>query len=283
MTIGPNNDFDGMDSSFMDPGESVLGMLDTILKDYQNVDPAEEMKALDLLDQAYETEDPEEAIELLLQALDHDPANVDVHLEFLDQSFLEDEYLIPILQRLKKIAHKKLGNSIFKDGVGQFWLIHETRPYMRVCHALADECFLQDHFKEAIKEWEDMLRLNPNDNQGVRDPLLMCYLSECIHDKIESLFECYEEIGLSCCFSWGKVLHDLIRKDNDSAQTSLKVARKQNKYMEGFITGSRDYTGNTQDHYAIGSLDEAEIHAEIVTDTWDRYPEAVTWLKQQGE
>lgn len=239
------------------------------------------MKALDFLDQAYETEDPDEAIELLLEALEHDPGNVDVHLEFLDQSFLEDEYLIPILQRLKKIARKKLGDAVFEDGVGHFWLIHETRPYMRVCHALADECFMQDLFEEAITEFEDLLRLNPNDSQGVRDPLLMCYLCETMHAKIESLFDQFKDIDHSCCFSWGKVLHDCIREDYDAAEASLKIARKQNKYMEGFLRGTRTNSFKSHSHYALGSLAEAEIHADMIMDTWDRHPGAIEWLKQQ--
>ncbi len=282
MSIGPNNDFDGMDSPFADPGESVIQMLDDILENYQNVSPEDEVKALEMLDQAYETEDPDETLELLLEALECDPANVDIHLEFLDQSFLEDQHLIPILQRLKKIARKKLGDAVFEDGVGQFWLIHETRPYMRVCYALADECFLQDQYQEAIKEWEDMLRLNPNDNQGARDPLLMCYLAERMHQKADNLFDQYEEVGLSCCFSWGKVLHQFIQNDFSSAEASLKEARKQNKYVEDFINGSRIYSGAEQSHYALGSIEEAEIHADTIIDTWDKYPDAIEWLKQQG-
>ena len=69
MSIGPNNDFDGMDSPFADPGESVIQMLDDILENYQNVSPEDEVKALEMLDQAYETEDPDETLELLLEAL----------------------------------------------------------------------------------------------------------------------------------------------------------------------------------------------------------------------
>ncbi|XOV72665.1 MAG: tetratricopeptide repeat protein [Verrucomicrobiota bacterium] len=282
MSIGPNNDFDGMDSPFADPGESVIQMLDDILENYQNVSPEEEMKALDMLDQAYENEDPDETIELLLEALECDPANVDIHLEFLDQSFLEDQHLIPILQRLKKIARKKLGNALFKDGIGHFWLIHETRPYMRVCFALADEYFLQNHYKKAIKEWEDMLRLNPNDNQAVRHPLLMCYLTERMLQKAEALFERFDEVGGECCFSWGKVLFHFIQGDFDAAAATLKVARKQNKYMEEFINGTRKYSGAEQSHYALGSLEEAEILADTIIDTWDKYPDAIEWLKQQG-
>lgn len=282
MSIGPNSDFDGMDSPFMDPGESVIHMLDDILENYQNVSPDDEMKAMDMLDQAYETEDPDDTVELLLGALEYDPANVDVHLEFLDQSFLEDQHLIPILQRLKKIAQKKLGAPLFKEGVGQFWLMHETRPYMRVCHALADEYFLQDQYTKAIKEWEDMLRLNPNDNQGARDPLLMCYLVKGLHKKAEALFDQYDEVGLSCCFSWGKVLHCFNQGDIDAAEESLKAARKQNKYMEGFIKGTRKYSGTEQSHYALGSLEEAEIHADTIIDTWDKFPDAIEWLKQKG-
>jgi hypothetical protein len=52
--------------------------------------------------------------------------------------------------------------------------------------------------------------------------------------------------------------------------------------MEEFINGTRKYSGAEHSHYALGSLEEAEILADTIIDTWDKYPEAIEWLKQQG-
>ena len=137
MSIGPNETFPFDQESNTHPGDIVLTMLNSILEDPREVTDDDETEAFRLLEQALETEDMEESVEFMLKALDHDPSNVDVHLEFLDIACIDDSYQIPILELLEKIARQKIGEPLFQENEGHFWGLVETRPYMRVLECLA--------------------------------------------------------------------------------------------------------------------------------------------------
>lgn len=56
--------------------------------------------------------------------------------------------------------------------IRRFWGILETRPYMRALMGLAQTLVELGRVNEALAQFRELLRLNPNDNQGVRYPLL---------------------------------------------------------------------------------------------------------------
>ena len=62
-----------------------------------------------------------------------------------------------------------------KENIGSFWLMVETRPYMRIKFAYAKflkECGM---LSTAISECEDMIKLCKNDHLGVRHTLMYLY------------------------------------------------------------------------------------------------------------
>ena len=61
-----------------------------------------------------------------------------------------------------------LGPQAFKEYAGHFWGFLETRPYMRARAGLAGALLKLGDVDGAIDHFRDMLRLNPNDNQGIR-------------------------------------------------------------------------------------------------------------------
>jgi tetratricopeptide (TPR) repeat protein len=281
MSIGPNEAFPFDPDTNINPGEIVMKMLNGILENPKEVTDHDEMEAFKLLDRALETEDMEESVEFMLKALDHDPANVDVHLEFLEIACIDDQFQVPILELLEKIARQKLGESLFEEAKGHFWGMLETRPYMRVMECLATECHYQGDLKKAMLCWETMLNLNSNDNQGVREPLLLSYLALGKLKKADKIFAKYDEDGSSCAFSWAMVLRRIIDQNEDLAVQALKTARKQNKYMESFIKGTRKPPMELPSQYVIGSKEEAVSCVDAMTTAWNQYPEAIQWLKLQ--
>jgi len=65
------------------------------------------------------------------------------------------------------VGERSLGPELFVQEVGSFWGLVETRPYMRARFALAECLWEQGDHRAAISHFQDLLRLNPNDNQGV--------------------------------------------------------------------------------------------------------------------
>jgi tetratricopeptide (TPR) repeat protein len=77
-----------------------------------------------------------------------------------------------------KAGERALGPNMFKNEAGFFWGILETRPYMRARAGLAECLWMLGNRQEAIEHYQDMLRLNPNDNQGIRYIFANCLLYE---------------------------------------------------------------------------------------------------------
>lgn len=75
---------------------------------------------------------------------------------------------------------------------GGFWGILETRPYMRALHGLGLTAWKQGRLEEAIKIFQQMLKLNPNDNQGARYLLGPVYHQM---GNLEAATQWYEQNG----------------------------------------------------------------------------------------
>lgn len=69
-----------------------------------------------------------------------------------------------------KAGERALGPETFEEDVGHFWEILETRPYMRARLGLAQCLWALGERQQAIEHYTEMLRLNPNDNQGIPLP-----------------------------------------------------------------------------------------------------------------
>ncbi len=216
--------------------------------------------------------------ELLQQALRLDPGNVDGLLAILRRwpVLLDDR--IELLQKIISLAERRLGAKAFKDSAGTFWGFHETRPYMRARAELAETLRSACRIEEAIAEWEEMLQLNPNDNQGMRYGLLSAYLSLNRLDGAERLFSQFNECSLSTTFAWGRVLERWLSKDLAGARQALAVARKQNAHMEAYIKGHRRPPKHLPECYAMGSKEEAECFAGTLRELWVSHREALAWL-----
>lgn len=131
----------------------------------------------DFLEMAYNAETKSKAKNYLKKALELDPDNLDAELFLADISAKSQ---LEFLQKTEAIiAH---GNKLMeeqgflnKESMGDFWLILETRPYMRARHQYATLLAQCRMFKKAITECEEMLKLCEGDNLGVRYLLMHLY------------------------------------------------------------------------------------------------------------
>lgn len=71
---------------------------------------------------------------------------------------------------------RALGADRFEALAGEFWEQLETRPYMRARLGFAQTLRSLGRDDEALTHYRELLRLNPNDNQGVRYLLVVALL-----------------------------------------------------------------------------------------------------------
>ena len=235
-----------------------------------------EQDAQQLVYDAWES-DADAACELLTKATQLDPTNVDAWLGLLQMSTLPPEEQIDILRELVAKGKKNLGKD-FNEFKGHFWGVHETRPYMRARGMLAHLLVETGRWAEAIAEYEAMLELNPNDNQGVRYELMTADL---VMDRLEAarrLFQTYDERKYSANWAWAYVLERFLSGATDEARKALAVARKQNPHAQAYFLGHRKLPKTMPGSYGMGTQEEAMIAWEILQPAWERHPAAGAWL-----
>jgi tetratricopeptide (TPR) repeat protein len=124
-------------------------------------------KAQDLIYQAFEEPDPEKRAGLAKQALALSPDCADAHVLLAEQARTRKEAL-DLYQQAVAAGERAIGPDTFREEVGHFWGLLETRPYMRAREGLAHTLWTLGRREEAAEHLHDLLRLNPGDNQGVR-------------------------------------------------------------------------------------------------------------------
>ncbi len=176
-------------------------------------------------------------------------------------------------------GERVLGKEYIENEAGNFWLLIETRPYMRALLSLGDNLRASGDMEGAFKVYQEMLRLNPTDNQGVRDIIARCFAEAGRDDLFEMILEKYgDDPGASIVY--GRALW-LFRKEAgaEAANKALDDAMRQNPFVPEYLLGERPYPRDLPDHYIFGDRNEAIIYALGAAGRWAATPGALTWLK----
>ena len=179
-------------------------------------------QAQNLVYQAFQTEDWEARFDLARQALEISPDCVDAYVCIAELAPSPGEAL-PIWEQAVGVGERVLGGA---EGcarhAGHFWGLIETRPYMRARLGLAQCLWSLRRREEAVAHCQDLLRLNPNDNQGVRYVLssFCCELGQ--DDQWQQLLDQYPD-DAAADWHFGRALLAYRRAgDTDDSRSLLR-------------------------------------------------------------
>ena len=237
-------------------------------------------EAQELAFDAMEAESEAEARKLAKRALRKDPDCVDALVVLAGIESDSPKKMIEALQNAVAAGERSLGAEFFKENKGHFWGLLDTRPYMRALEQLAALLRAEGINLDAIKHYEKMLVLNPNDNQGVRDPLLGLYLALGSLDEAGKLLHTYKD-DASANFAWGRVLERFLSGDLRGAAAALKKARETNSFVELYLSGPKNFPGEMPDMYSPGSEEEAILCLDNMALAWGNFKPAILWLMEQ--
>ncbi|MBN2244574.1 MAG: tetratricopeptide repeat protein [Candidatus Aminicenantes bacterium] len=256
--------------------EHLMGKDPDEVRKLMEYDPVEE--AQELAYEALDTEDPYEALELCRKALDIDPDCFDASFLIIQLTARSLSELIKKTEKLLSDEEQKFGREYFEENKGDFWGLVETRPYMRAKHAIINMLLDAEKIPDAIRHAEDMLALNPNDNQGIRDTLLGMYLETGDLEKARKLIDQYPA-EYYAVFLWGKVLERCLSGDLKEAVNTFKKAHKRNPYVFDYLVGNKMPDLDAFDFYSPGEESEAVHCLMEIGGAWSKHPEAIDWLK----
>lgn len=230
-------------------------------------------------------DDPTRCAALCEEALRLDPECIDAIILQAELQPLRVYQYLAIMEQAVLAGRRRLGPAFFKEHRGYFWDILETRPFMRAMACLA-EALTQpgtaDHLARAAELFEEMLSLNPGDPQGVRHPLLSCYLQLRAYERAGKLLDRFEDgDDTHAIANWGEVLLMLAcdHADSPEIQHQIEHARTHNPHVEIFLSGRKHLPRNPVGTYSRGDYSEAVFCGQVLAPAWAKHPKAKKWIK----
>jgi tetratricopeptide (TPR) repeat protein len=238
-------------------------------------------KAQDLIYDAWEVTDQKRRVALARKALEISPDCADAYVLLAEETASSLTEALDLYQQGVEAGERALGRGAFEEDVGCFWGILDTRPYMRARAGLAECLWATGKHEEAIEHYKDMLRLNPNDNQGIRD-LLMPRLIEMGRDEeAEVLFREYRDDGMTF-WIYSRALLDFRKMgDSEISRKSLAAALKKNKHIPPYLLGRKKMPRFPPEYYSPGEESEAIAYTKENLEAWKITIGALDWLLDQ--
>ena len=178
-------------------------------------------------------------------------------------------------------GRRALGEEIFREGAVNFWDIQKTRPFIRALFGLAHSLQNSGQPEQAVCHYRQLLRLNPDDNTGIRYHLLPLLIDLDRDDEARGLLEEYEE-DTHVVWEYSRALLAFRRAgDSEESRELLRNAMEVNPHVPGFLM--RPAEAPSTGTFSAGSKEEALMYCQQCGQGWIATPEAMEWLESQTE
>ena len=235
--------------------------------------------AQEIADLAWEAPRLQEQAELARQALNVSPDCADAYLILANQAASRDQAR-QLLEEGVAAGRRAIGQKTFEKSAGHFWLDQRTRPYMRARLGLAQCLWESGQRAQAAEHYAEMLRLNPEDNQGVRYLLLGALVDLDRDADAQRLMQHYEHDGSA---EWAYTTALLaFRREGDSAisRSLLRAAADSNQHVPNYLVGNKAMPPSPPSYVSLGGEDEAISYAAQFLRTWRGSAGAIPWLRK---
>ena len=211
----------------------------------------------------------------------------------------DGDTVICALREIIKFA-RPFFHDEFTSDPGMFYKISTTRPYIRLLADLASIAYQSERLDLTIYSYEEIIRLNNNDNAGVRYSLLPCYLEAISRHKrlpsfkpvrtvqhAEALInavllgtELFEQDCLTV--RWAKIILAYEKKENwkDLAKAELK----KNPFMfdilfkEKKLSDLKPLAPNGMGYIAGNPSEEVRVNGYMIQECFKDWPELLIEL-----
>src|SRR5215211_5470579 len=217
-------------------------------------------RAQELIYDAFDTRDSRRRVKLAEKALQITEDCADAYVLLAEETAEDIEEAREIYEAGTRAGERALGEEAFEEDAGHFWGILETRPYMRAREGLAQCLWELGERSEAIEHYQQMLELNPEDNQGIRYLLASALLEEGLDDDLGELLESYED-DAGASWVYARALWRFRTEgDSEEARSALEEAILFNPFVPGYLLGRRGMPGALPALVGFGDESEAVVY-----------------------
>ncbi len=187
------------------------------------------------------------------------------------------EEALELEEKAVMAAERILGEEPFQR-FPEFWGPAITRPYMRARYARGYALWKMGKTAEARQEFQDLLRLNPGDNQGVRYLLVALLLETGEYGQAQQVISRYSPDNL-CHWPYNKLLLHYRRRGDDPAARDLRrQALRANPFVPDLLMERTPVDSWELDFIAPGEVNEAIEYVHLYRQAWSAIAGALEWL-----
>lgn len=231
---------------------------------------------------AWDMPSKRERVALAKEALRISPLCADAYVLLAEEAAASVDAAAELFQMGVDAGAQALGEAAFAENAGHFWGILETRPYMRARAGLAQALWAGGRHEEAVGHYRELLRLNPNDNQGNRYLLAAALLDL---DRDADLADLLASYGPESTADWSYTSAlAAYRREGDTADARalLKDALSANAHVPRYLLGYKKPPRRTASYITLGGEDEAQEYTRVYAAAWERTEGARDWLAAQA-
>lgn len=243
-------------------------------------DPALQ-KAQQIMYDAWEERSPARRIALAKRALHTSPNCADAHVLLAEEEAQAPRQVLEHYQAGVDAGRRALGEEFFADpdNIGYYWGILKTRPFMRALEGLATTQWEMGQREEAERNYRELLRLNPGDNQGIRYLLLNLLMEMGRDEQARALLSEYEDDWSAESAYTSALLLFREKGDGPESKQALTRAFEVNQHVPDYLTGKKRIPSQRSDMITMGGEDEAPYYASAHLNHWRKTPGAIDWLR----
>lgn len=232
-----------------------------------------------LVDQAWESQG-KKRVKLAQQALELWPDAADAYVVLGNTAAERGDMAeaIRLFQAGVEAGERTLGARFFEENVGHFWGLVESRPYMRARFGLAQALWDHGEHEAAIAHDQALLRLNPNDHQGIRWASAARLVALGDDQRLERLLEEHGDDGTAFMLFTRALLTYRQEGPGREANSRLREACEANPHVPAYLLGRRPLPKEPPRYIGFGDEQEAEAYVFDFGEGWAATPGALQWL-----
>ncbi len=219
-------------------------------------------------------------IQLAKQALSYSRDCADAYCLLAEQRGFDPVGANELFRQGVEAGRRALGDEPFAASDRPFWADVRCRPYMRARQGYAETLKELGRKQEATDEFAAMLKLNPNDNQGIRHQLAPLLLELNRLDELDELLG-GRDFGDDGSAEWAYVRALLAFRRaarSQSASSTLRTAIGCNAHVPKYLLGRAPLPPALPPFYSRGDEREAMVVASSQKALWEQTPDALEWL-----